>query len=407
MPGQRAHRTGFRSASGCGVALRRAAQGAAGAIILVAGEAGVGSAAGAGCRGRRGGRGRLGPRRRGRHGALRPDPRRPCGRRTSPQGLAGLGPLGPHLAVLLPAQGSLHPRATGPRFEAICAAFAAMAADTTRLVVLDDLQWSDKSRSSSCRRSPSRSGTSGCWSWPSTAQTACRVAACWPAATSCVANSRLEEHVLGPLDGEFVADILGETPARRWPRLYDRTQGVPFYVEGLAPRRCVPDAIAPGKRQHRAGRRQRFPPARGRHPQRAVLTGARALSPPDAAAVAGDGFDLELVAELSSAAVSADWSTVQPVAEAGPGRGAFRHALTREAFYADVPWLQRRALHPKLAEALEATGAGRSHEVAALGGRARRDARPRRAGARRGRVALRPRLPRRRGGRAPSGSVAG
>ncbi len=35
----------------------------------------------------------------------------------------------------------------------------------------------------------------------------------------------------------------------------------------------------------------------------------------------------------------------------------FRHALTQEAVYADVPWMRRRALHRALAEALEAAGA--------------------------------------------------
>ena len=47
-----------------------------------------------------------------------------------------------------------------------------------------------------------------------------------------------------------------------------------------------------------------------------------------------------------------------------PAGAAFRHALSREALYADVPWLRRRALHRQVAELLEAGGGG-SMEIAA------------------------------------------
>ena len=51
------------------------------------------------------------------------------------------------------------------------------------------------------------------------------------------------------------------------------------------------------------------------------------------------------------------------VVERDGGRAKFRHALTRQALYADVPWLQRRVLHRRLAAELEATGA-KAMEVA-------------------------------------------
>jgi DNA-binding CsgD family transcriptional regulator len=43
--------------------------------------------------------------------------------------------------------------------------------------------------------------------------------------------------------------------------------------------------------------------------------------------------------------------------ESGPGTLDFRHALVREAIYAQVPWTRRRQLHRSLAELLEARGA--------------------------------------------------
>ena len=47
----------------------------------------------------------------------------------------------------------------------------------------------------------------------------------------------------------------------------------------------------------------------------------------------------------------------------GRGAAGFRHGLARDALYADVPWMRRRALHRAIAEALEAAGAP-SREIA-------------------------------------------
>jgi DNA-binding CsgD family transcriptional regulator len=66
---------------------------------------------------------------------------------------------------------------------------------------------------------------------------------------------------------------------------------------------------------------------------------------------------------VASAAGLAELVERELVTETGPGVGAFRHALTREALYADVPWLQRRGLHRRFAEGLEERG-GKSIEVA-------------------------------------------
>jgi hypothetical protein len=81
------------------------------------------------------------------------------------------------------------------------------------------------------------------------------------------------------------------------------------------------------------------------------------------AAVGGETFDLELVGELATAEGLEELLGLGLVAEAGEGTGAFRHALTREALYADLPWLRRQALHRSLAERLSAR-AGGSMEIA-------------------------------------------
>src|SRR5262249_59050514 len=75
----------------------------------------------------------------------------------------------------------------------------------------------------------------------------------------------------------------------------------------------------------------------------------------DAAAVAGNEFDVELV--LAVAGVP-DWpeqlASCGLVSAVSDGRAAFRHALTRDAAYAAVPWSRRRALHQAIAGRLAA-----------------------------------------------------
>jgi DNA-binding CsgD family transcriptional regulator len=75
----------------------------------------------------------------------------------------------------------------------------------------------------------------------------------------------------------------------------------------------------------------------------------------DAAAVAGNEFDVELV--LAVAGVP-EWpeqlASCGLVSAVSDGRAAFRHALTRDAAYAAVPWSRRRALHQAIAGRLAA-----------------------------------------------------
>ena len=52
--------------------------------------------------------------------------------------------------------------------------------------------------------------------------------------------------------------------------------------------------------------------------------------------------------------------------EVEPGRAAFRHALTREAIYGDIPWTRRRTLHRQIASASRAAGRGASGRRRAL-----------------------------------------
>ena len=92
----------------------------------------------------------------------------------------------------------------------------------------------------------------------------------------------------------------------------------------------------------------------------AVLLRAAQLGPDaapvlDAAAVAGNEFDVELVLAVAGAP---EWpeqlASCGLVSAVSDGRAAFRHALTRDAAYAAVPWSRRRALHQAIAARLSA-----------------------------------------------------
>jgi DNA-binding CsgD family transcriptional regulator/tetratricopeptide (TPR) repeat protein len=89
----------------------------------------------------------------------------------------------------------------------------------------------------------------------------------------------------------------------------------------------------------------------------ARLAGAeRALL--EAAAVAGEEFDVDTVLAASGLPGWPDGFTGSGLlTEASEGRVAFRHALARDAAYADIPWSRRRRLHRTLAGRLAGEGA--------------------------------------------------
>jgi DNA-binding CsgD family transcriptional regulator len=267
--------------------------------------------------------------------------------RRDPDGLATYGPLRPHLALLLPELGE--PAASGDTAtvaEAVRGAFAYLAAAGPLLLLLDDLQWSDDAtlellpalvdvpmltvagyrsdglpRDHTLRRLRHQLRRLG----------------------------HFNEVALAPLGlaetTELLAEILDTAPPPSRARaIHERARGVPFLVEELArgleltQSGEVPETI-----------------------RDAVLLRAADLShdgraAAEAAAVAGELFDLEVIAAMASADGLHELIEHGLVHEDGLGRGVFRHALTRDALYADVPWLERRILHRRLAEALEASG---------------------------------------------------
>jgi hypothetical protein len=144
----------------------------------------------------------------------------------------------------------------------------------------------------------------------------------------------------------------------------ERSDGIPFAVEELAlaldeagrltHRRSAvgligggsdgPTPVPAGIREAVLLRTTRLP-----DPARWVL---------DVAAAAGTDFDVDLTPAVAGVPAWPEELSgsglVTPVVD---GRAAFRHALTRDAVHADIPWSRRRELHRALADRLAAAGA--------------------------------------------------
>jgi DNA-binding CsgD family transcriptional regulator len=174
-------------------------------------------------------------------------------------------------------------------------------------------------------------------------------------------RGQLRELVLEPLDpaatAALAARVLDDRVAPSLGALiHARTSGIPFFVEEL----CAALG-ASGRLVERSGRVELMHGGDLPVPEsvrEAVLV--RVLGLPDdaraaldVAAVCGHDVDLDLVAELASEDGLNGLFAAGLLHETSKGRGAFRHALTREALYFDVPWTRRRTVHRLVAERLE------------------------------------------------------
>ncbi len=174
-------------------------------------------------------------------------------------------------------------------------------------------------------------------------------------------SRQLTETGLGPLADADVTDLLtallGAAPQPALAALVaSRADGLPFAVEELA------FALRDAGRLVRIDNAFALAGA-GAGPvpdgvREAVLLRSARLSDQEralleAAAVAGLEFDVDTLLSASGVAVWPDGFTGSGlVTDVAEGKAAFRHALTREAIYADIPWTRRRRIHRELASTL-------------------------------------------------------
>jgi DNA-binding CsgD family transcriptional regulator len=277
-------------------------------------------------------------------------------------GLSGDQPAGAgrELALVLPELGPPPAQASRSALAAaICAVLSGAAGSGRLAVFLDDLQWADEATldllpALADALSGGPVSLIGCYR----SDELPRDHRLRPVRAELRRSRRLAEIDLAPLPDPCVAVILaallGTEPR---PELVSavagRADGVPFAVEELATAMRLGGHLAyQGDMVGLAGIGGGVIPEGIRE---AVLLRAARLDPAaapvlDAAAVAGTEFDVELVLAVADAP---EWpeqlASCGLVSAVSDGRAAFRHALTRDAAYAAVPWSRRRALHRAIA----------------------------------------------------------
>lgn len=281
--------------------------------------------------------------------------------RIRPAGLVNCGPLAPYLALLLTELGP-PPAQTDSvvLVEAICHAFTAIAWTMPTVLVLDNLQWADNA---TLELVPIMANA--------LAQEQLLIIATYRSdeigrghplrrLRNDLRRARLlHEIVVEPLDQAdttaLATRIFRQPPGPALATtLYERTEGVPLFVEELA------GTLMHRGQLHLSETGIELVPGAGmpipdtlRDAMLLRLNGLpdSTLRLLDLAVVAGRTFDLALVAELANSTDGFDTLLESRLlVESEPGYGMFRHALTREALYSDISWVRRRALHRQIAE---------------------------------------------------------
>jgi len=283
--------------------------------------------------------------------------------RRTPDLMGACGPYQPYLAALLPELGPGAPDVTvGTLVEALRHAVAAIAADGPIALVLDDLHWASDAMqlllpqlATALRELPVLLVMAARDEVPDDTHRLRILRAqlrriCTPV-----------ELALGPLDradtARLAAAVAGEElEPRDADVLYERTQGIPFYIEemagmlalqgsGEAGRLALPETILD-----------------------AVLLRTDVLSRAarealEIAAVAGASCEVAAVPGLRRDDPLAEVLAAGFLVEAAPGVVAFRHALVRDAIYHAIPWTRRQSLHAAQARALESASAPASERA--------------------------------------------
>ncbi|HEV2921084.1 MAG TPA: AAA family ATPase, partial [Actinomycetota bacterium] len=286
--------------------------------------------------------------------------------RAVPDGLGGSGPLSEHLALILPELGAPAPDTDqATLFEAIGNLLEQIARRDPTVVFLDDLQWADDATAELLLHLDRMLKTA-----PMLLLGAYRsdeVSRGHPLRrlrSELRRRRRLQELMVEPLGpaetAQLAARVLGARPGSTLARtLYDRTQGVPFFIEELAIALATAGRLATAAGTVELGPEEALPlPDTIKETvllraERLSSTGRHTL---EIAAAAGLGFDLELVATLGGAD-GIDEAIQRGFLVEVDQQGAFRHALIREAVYDDTPWTRRRSYHRRLAEELARRGA--------------------------------------------------
>ncbi|HEX5141217.1 MAG TPA: AAA family ATPase [Dehalococcoidia bacterium] len=260
-------------------------------------------------------------------------------------------------------------------FHALAQVFVRLASRRPLLIVIEDLHWSDETTQQFLTYFARQlTNTSAC---PILLLLTYRAEEIEPGLEHFLAGverQRLAAEVdLTPLTRAevdvMIRAILGlERSVRRdfLDRLYERTDGNPFFVEEIL-KSVVGHATPPPETEELERRlvEVKIPrTVRDAVRQRAARLSEGAHRLLDLAAVAGQRFDLRLLQRLTAENASSlvdkikELLAAQLVVEESGERFRFRHALTREAIYSNLLGVQRTELHHLIAEEIEEGVAG-------------------------------------------------
>ncbi|MBV9438855.1 MAG: AAA family ATPase, partial [Candidatus Eremiobacteraeota bacterium] len=281
------------------------------------------------------------------------------------------GPILDALARLDPAAAEVVPAASKhEQFEALAAAFTRVVARGAVLVIVEDLHWADVATLEFLLHLSPRLAT-----MRMLLVTSFRPEEVPPEHPAGAAVARLARAVhagrvdLGPLDDaereSFIDAALDGIPLPQSARrtVARASEGNPFFIEEL-----LKSAV-----ERREARAPAVPSSLPPTLNATLLERLRPLSETDRrvvahASVIGRSFELPLLAETLGTAVESLLPALrrardlQLIEEASPQLFRFRHALTREAIYGGFLGAEVRALHRRIALAIEKEGAERSVE---------------------------------------------
>lgn len=280
--------------------------------------------------------------------------------------LEGSGPLAPFLALILPELGIPPEEETAPDtvIEAIRGGLASLAERRPTVLVLEDLQWADNATLEGLPILTEGLADVGLlFIGIARSDELSRTHPLRKLRHELRRGHGLQEINLSPLDrhdtGRLAESVLQRPLAATLVQeLFDRTQGVPLYVEELAAAMTMGGHLQEGAQglELVPGREIPVPETL----RDAVLQRLQTLSPQartllEIAAVAGLDFALDFVAQLAGHEDGLEELMERGfLVEIAPGRAAFRHALTREAVLGEILWSRRRSWHRRIAAALEA-----------------------------------------------------
>ncbi|MFN7973355.1 MAG: tetratricopeptide repeat protein [Acidobacteriota bacterium] len=248
----------------------------------------------------------------------------------------------------------------------------ALARESPRLLVLEDMHWADEL-------------TREAATWIAAAAGDCRIVLLLAYRPEHEPPREADVIHLGPLPDEDASALVGALaqglPAAASDLVIERAGGNPFYVEEVLSHLSESGVLIPGQSGWQLAR---FPadddvPERIESIIRARLD-ALPLSAKDAAqcgAVLGRRFSLDVLAQLAAASrarASREGvgelrrrDIVRPVLEGARPELAFKHALTRDVAYGSILVARRRKIHHAAATALAAADELGRPRAAALG----------------------------------------